>query len=103
MQITGQDLHRLAWHIGNRHTPCQIEPTRLLIRRDHVLEAMLAQLGAKVAYVTEAFKPEGGAYGTGRTMGHSHGPETQPHAHAETFGWHDHGDGHMHFHPAKPK
>ena len=103
VQITGQDLHRLAWHIGNRHTPCQIEPTRLLIRRDHVLEAMLAQLGAKVAYVTEAFKPEGGAYGTGRTMGHSHGPETATHAHAETFGWHDHGDGHMHFHPAKPK
>ena len=103
VQITGQDLPRLAWHIGNRHTPCQIEPTRLLIRRDHVLEAMLAQLGAKVAYVTEAFKPEGGAYGTGRTMGHSHGPETQPHAHAETFGWHDHGDGHMHFHPTKPK
>lgn len=80
-----------------------IEPTRLLIRRDHVLEAMLTQLGAKVAYVTEAFKPEGGAYGTGRTMGHSHGPETATHAHAETFGWHDHGDGHMHFHPAKPK
>ena len=103
VQITGHDLHRLAWHIGNRHTPCQIEPTRLLIRRDHVLEAMLAQLGAKVAYVTEAFKPEGGAFGTGRTMGHSHGPETATHAHAETFGWHDHGDGHMHFHPAKPK
>ena len=66
---------------------------------------MLAQLGAKVAYVTEAFKPEGGAYGTGRTMGHSHGPEAtpDPHPHGETFGWHDHGDGKMHFHPAKPK
>ena len=105
VQITGQDLHRIAWHIGNRHTPCQIEPTRLLIRCDHVLEAMLAHLGANVTYVTQAFKPEGGAYGTGRTMGHSHEPETvpEPHAHAETFGWHDHGDGHMHFHPAKPK
>ena len=103
--ITGQDLHRLAWHIGNRHTPCQIEPTRLLIRRDHVLEAMLAHLGAYVAYVTQPFKPEGGAYGTGRTMGHSHGPDTapEPHSHAETFGWHDHGDGKLHFHPAKPK
>ena len=29
VQITGQDLHRLAWHIGNRHTPCQIEPTAM--------------------------------------------------------------------------
>ena len=55
VEITGSDLHRLAWHIGNRHTPCQIEANRLLIRRDHVLEAMLAQLGAKVAYVTKPF------------------------------------------------
>jgi urease accessory protein len=94
VQITG-DLARLAWHIGNRHTPCQIEPTRLLIRRDHVLEAMLAQLNATVTHVTEPFTPEGGAYGTGRTMGHSH--ETP----AETFGWHDHGDGKPHFHAPK--
>lgn len=97
LEITG-DLSRLAWHIGNRHTPCQIEAGRLLIRRDHVLEAMLTQLGATLAFVTEPFTPEGGAYGTGRTMGHSHGPETTTPAPAETFGWHDHGDGHLHFH-----
>ncbi|MBC7477714.1 MAG: urease accessory protein UreE [Pseudorhodobacter sp.] len=96
LQITG-DLSRLAWHIGNRHTPCQIEPDRLLIRQDHVLEAMLRQLGAQVALVTEPFTPEGGAYGTGRTMGHSHGPEAEP----ESFGWHDHGDGKVHFHAPK--
>jgi urease accessory protein len=114
VEITGQDLHRLAWHIGNRHTPCQIEATRLLIRRDHVLEAMLAQLGAKVAFVHEPFTPEGGAYGTGRTMGHDHGghsygpdtnettpPAPDSHAHDETFGWHDHGDGKLHFHATK--
>ncbi len=71
--VTG-DLARLAWHIGNRHTPCQVEPDRLLIRQDHVLEAMLAQLGAKVARSIEPFTPEGGAYGHGRTMGHDHGP-----------------------------
>ncbi len=70
--VTG-DLPRLAWHIGNRHTPCRIEPDRLLIRADHVLEAMLAQLGAVLTPVTEPFSPEGGAYGHGRTMGHSHG------------------------------
>ena len=108
VEITGPDLPRLAWHIGNRHTPCQIERHRLLIRRDHVLEAMLAQLGAKVSFVTEPFAPDGGAYGTGRTMGHdhgrhSHGPETpaEPLAHKETFGWHDHGDGKLHFHATK--
>ena len=133
LQITvidakGGDLPRLCWHIGNRHTPCQVEPDRLLIRRDHVLENMLRQLGAQITLVTEPFTPEGGAYGTGRTMGHDHGghdhaghiqgnhdhaghdqgshnegPETPPLAdtRAETFGWHDHGDGLMHFHAAK--
>ena len=70
--VTG-DLARLAWHIGNRHTPCQIEAARLLIRQDHVLEAMLRQMGAVVTHRMEAFTPEGGAYGHGRTMGHSHG------------------------------
>lgn len=94
VEITG-DLPRLAWHIGNRHTPCQIEPGRLLIRRDHVIEAMLIQQGATLRTVSEPFTPEGGAYGLGRTMGHDHGPvpdHTLSHAHG-----HDHG--HDHFHP----
>ena len=72
--ITGARLQRYAWHIGNRHAPCQIEATRLLIRQDHVLEAMLTQLGATVRRAFEPFTPEGGAYGLGRTMGHEHGP-----------------------------
>lgn len=108
LQITG-DLPRLCWHIGNRHTPAQVEPTRLLIRRDHVLETMLRHLGAQITLVTEPFTPEGGAYGTGRTMGHDHGGhdhgnhDQRGHAQteAETFGWHDHGDGKMHFHAPK--
>ncbi|WP_323782011.1 urease accessory protein UreE [Leisingera sp.] len=73
LQITGTGLLRLAWHIGNRHTPCQIEGIRLLIRRDHVIRAMLVQLGATVEEVTEPFTPEGGAYGHGRTHSHEHG------------------------------
>lgn len=101
VQVTGPDLPRLAWHIGNRHTPCQIEATRLMIRRDHVLEAMLTQLGAVLAHVTEPFTPEGGAYGHGRTMGHDHGGHDQGgHSHdGAAFGWHDHGDGKPHYHP----
>ncbi|WP_172293648.1 urease accessory protein UreE [Pseudoruegeria sp. HB172150] len=87
LAVTG-DLPRLAWHVGNRHTPCQIETDRLLIQRDHVLAKMLAGLGAVVAEVMEPFTPEGGAYGHGRTMGHSHGPEDA----------HDHGHGHSHVH-----
>lgn len=76
VRITG-DLPRLAWHIGNRHTPCQILPDCLLIRRDHVLEAMLTGLGAALQVAALPFTPEGGAYGHGRTLGHDHG-----HAHA---------------------
>lgn len=89
------DLPRLAWHIGNRHTPCQIEGDRLLIRRDHVLEAMLRGLGAEVAPLTAPFTPEGGAYGHGRTMGHDHGP-TAGHSHdqAQGRGHHDHSHHH---------
>jgi urease accessory protein len=72
IEVTG-DLARLAWHIGNRHAPCQIGPDRLLIRRDHVLRGMLTGLGAAVRDVRAPFLPEGGAYGEGRTMGHAHG------------------------------
>lgn len=71
--VTGANLPRLAWHIGNRHTPCQIEAGRLVIRDDHVLKGMLAGLGATVSHAMEPFTPEGGAYGHGRTMGHDHG------------------------------
>lgn len=66
------DLARLAWHIGNRHTPAQIEGDRLLIRADPVLEGMLAGLGASVTKAMEPFAPETGSYGMGRTMGHDH-------------------------------
>lgn len=72
LQITGDDLVRLAWHVGNRHTPCQIEMDRLLIQQDHVIHDMLNLLGATVTDVTEAFTPEGGAYGHGRTHSHAH-------------------------------
>ena len=69
--VTG-DLPRLAWHVGNRHTPCEIRPDRLIIRADHVLAAMLSGLGATVVPARMPFTPEGGAYGMGRTMGHAH-------------------------------
>lgn len=71
LEIAG-DLVRLAWHIGNRHMPCQIEEKRLLIQKDHVIEKMLIQLGASLRSVNEPFTPEGGAYGHGRTHSHAH-------------------------------
>ncbi|SMR71039.1 urease accessory protein [Aliiroseovarius halocynthiae] len=66
------DLTRLAWHIGNRHMPCQIEEKRLLIQRDHVIRDMLSKLGAELHEIREPFTPEGGAYGHGRTHAHAH-------------------------------
>ena len=71
LQIKG-DLLRFAWHIGNRHVPCQIEGARLLIQKDHVIKEMLIKLGAEVETVKEPFNPEGGAYGHGRTHSHAH-------------------------------
>lgn len=92
LRITG-DLPRLAWHIGNRHTPCQFDGDALVIRADHVLLAMLRQLGAEVAETVMPFAPEGGAYGHGRTLGHNHGGQSHDHGHdhphdrGETFGF----------------
>lgn len=69
------DLPRLAWHIGNRHTPCEVHADHLVIRSDHVLHAMLEQLGATLTEIEGPFTPEGGAYGHGRTFGHEHNHE----------------------------
>ncbi|WP_244631229.1 urease accessory protein UreE [Aureimonas sp. ME7] len=63
-------LLELAWQIGNRHLPCQIRDGRLLLRRDHVIEAMLKGLGAHLSEVEAPFDPIGGAYAGGH--GHAH-------------------------------
>ncbi|MEK9960838.1 MAG: urease accessory protein UreE [Rhodobiaceae bacterium] len=72
LAIRHENLPRIAWHIGNRHTPCAICGDHLLIRDDPVLQTMLEQLGASVSPLTAPFRPEGGAYGHGRTHGHQH-------------------------------
>jgi urease accessory protein len=64
---------RLAWHLGNRHLPTQIDGDRLLIRDDHVIVDMLKGLGADVRHVSAPFNPEGGAYGQhNHDLGHPH-------------------------------
>lgn len=81
--VTARDpLHlvELAWHLGNRHLPAQIEPARILIQRDRVIRDMLIGLGAGVSEVVERFQPVRGAY-------HSHGEHS-----------HDNGHGHGHHH-----
>ena len=72
LAVRHDNLLRIAWHVGNRHTPCQIADDHILIREDKVLQGMLEGLGASVISVTAPFTPEGGAYGHGRTHGHEH-------------------------------
>jgi urease accessory protein len=88
LEIRGRDPHhliRLAWHLGNRHLPTQIMARALRTRRDHVIEAMVRGLGARVIEIEAPFDPESGAY-AGAAHGHAH--ETQAHRHDAT---HDHG------------
>ena len=63
--VTGSDprhLSELAWHLGNRHLPAQIEADRILIARDPVIRKMLEGLGAGVVETIEPFQPARGAY-----------------------------------------
>jgi urease accessory protein len=99
VEIRGSDPHhliRVAWHLGNRHLPTQIMGKGLRIRRDHVIEAMVKGLGARVIEIEAPFDPEGGAYAA-PTHGHAH----EDHAHHHHSGHdhtHDHGDHHHHDH-----
>jgi urease accessory protein len=65
-------LARLAWHLGNRHTELQVVGDRLRMRRDRVLEDMLAGLGAQLTPIEAPFEPERGAYGHGHDDRNSH-------------------------------
>lgn len=97
-------LVRVAWHLGNRHLPTQIVGRGLRIRRDHVIEAMVTGLGARIVEIEAPFDPEGGAYAAPaaeahaghRHVGHDHGA----HAHHDNAdhdcGHHPHGDDHVH-------
>jgi urease accessory protein len=76
-------LARAAYHLGNRHVPLQIASGSLRYQHDHVLDAMLRELGLSVTVHMAAFEPEAGAYaGGGAGAGHGHG--------------HDHGRDHEH-------
>ena len=113
IEIRGSDPHhlvRVAWHLGNRHLPTQIMPKGLRIRRDHVIEAMVKGLGARVIEIEAPFDPEGGAYAGG---GHGNAADDHRHDHAahdhasdddsghhhhDDHGGHGHHPGHNHAH-----
>jgi urease accessory protein len=96
-------LLRLAWHIGNRHTPAEISDGAIYIEEDHVLVEMVRGLGAATKIVERPFRPERGAYDHGgHDHGHSHGHDhhghhDHDHVHDEHCG-HDHTHGHGRHH-----
>ncbi len=87
-------LMRLAWHIGNRHTPAEIAADAIYIEEDHVLAEMVRGQGGTATPVMRAFHPERGAYehDCGHDHGHSHG-----HSHASSHA-HSHSHSHAHAH-----
>ncbi|PHS78298.1 MAG: Urease accessory protein UreE [Rhodospirillaceae bacterium] len=81
LNIAGTDTQhtaRLAWHIGNRHTPVEVLPNgQLRILYDHVLAHMLEGLGAVTTRLQSKFVPESGAYDA-----QSQGDARHGHAHS---------------------
>jgi urease accessory protein len=69
---TTAQVARLAWHLGNRHTPVQVlADSTLRLRDDPVLAAMLQGLGARILPRRAPFTPEPGAYaGAGHASQH---------------------------------
>lgn len=98
-------LAKIAWHLGNRHTPAEVTRDAIYIQPDHVLAEMVERHGAHVHAVRRPFEPEGGAYGGHGALqaGHHHGGghhhhhddhgHSRSHSHA-----HDHQHQHAHSH-----
>jgi len=65
-------LARAAYHLGNRHVPLQVENGWLRYQHDHVLDAMLEQMGLDVQAERAPFEPEAGAYQQITSGHHAH-------------------------------
>ncbi|PZQ17749.1 MAG: urease accessory protein UreE [Ancylobacter novellus] len=63
-------LAKIAWHLGNRHTPAEVTESAIYVAPDHVLAEMVRGLGGAVREVRRPFRPERGAY---HDHGHAHG------------------------------
>lgn len=80
LQVTAENplrLLRIAWHIGNRHTPAEITAEAIYLEPDHVLAEMVRGQGCRVTPVERPFRPERGAYDHGASHAHADG---EPHA-----------------------
>jgi urease accessory protein len=66
------EMMRIAWHLGNRHLPIQLQGERIRIRADHVIRDMVEGLGGHVDEIEAPFDPEAGAYAGGHQHHHDH-------------------------------
>src|SRR5918997_875181 len=90
LEVTAENplrLLRVAWHVGNRHTPAEITAEAVYIQDDHVLAEMIRGQGCTARPVLRPFKPERGAYD--HDCGHDHAHHGHSH-HAHGHDHHDH-------------
>jgi urease accessory protein len=77
-------LARAAYHLGNRHVPLEVGEGYLRYLHDHVLDALVCELGLTVRADRAPFEPEGGAYDGARghrVASHTHGHHQHGHLH----------------------
>jgi urease accessory protein len=103
IEITAENplrLSRVAWHIGNRHTPAEITATAIYIEHDHVLAEMIRGQGCAMSEVERPFQPERGAYDHDHADcghdHHGHGHDHHGHEHGHSHAGHSHDHDHEH-------
>ena len=76
-------LAKVCYHLGNRHTPLQIDEGFARYQHDHVLDDMVRTLGLEPVCEQAPFEPEPGAYGEHHSDhvhgSHSHGGHSHAH------------------------
>ncbi len=70
--VSAAHIVSLAWQLGNRHLPAQLEWDRILIKRDPVIKDMLEKLHATVTEIRDQFDPVQGAYSAQGPFAHAH-------------------------------
>jgi urease accessory protein len=88
-------LLKVAYHVGNRHSPAEVTADAIYIEEDHVLAEMVRGQGCTATLVMRAFQPERGAYE--HDCGHDHGHHDHGH-HDHGHHGHDHHDHDHHKH-----
>jgi urease accessory protein len=87
-------LLKVAYHVGNRHTPAEVTAEAIYIEDDPVLAELVRGQGCTATPVNRPFQPERGAYDHDCGHDHAHAPEAQGHDHHG----HDHHGHHHHGH-----